>query len=115
MRQCLLEAQLEKLKDGIPEKTVTQFVDPVGAAAGTNTETVTYTLPAVPPPTDEQMATIRRLLEGVEGVHEETITHPCYYIVWEECTKLFNGAKSPEDTAKAIQERLSIFLAERTP
>ena len=113
MRRSVLEAQLEEIRNGAPETTVTQFVDPIAAASGTNTETVTYTLPAVPPLTEEQFTAIRRLLDGIDGVYEDTIGHPCYFIIWEECVNLFKDAKTPEETARAIQDRLTIYLAER--
>ena len=74
---------------------------------------MTYTLPAVPPLTEEQLSTTRRLLDGIDGVYEDTISHPCYRIVWEECVNLFKDAKTPEETARAIQDRLTIYLAER--
>ena len=115
LRQSVLEAQLETLKNGTPERTVTQFVDPSAAAAGTNTETVTYTIPAVDPLTEEQIATVRRLLDGIEGVYGDSASHPIYFAVWEEYAKLYKGARTPEETAKAIQERFSIYLAERAP
>ena len=115
LRQSVLEAQLEILENGTPERTVTQFVDPFGAAAGTNTETVTYTIPAVDPLTEEQIATVRRLLDGIEGVYADSASHPIYFAVWEEYAKLYKGARTAEETAKAIQERFSIYLAERAP
>ena len=115
LRQSVLEAQLETLKNGTPERTVTQFVDPFAAAAGTNTETVTYTIPAVDPLSEEQMATVRRLLDGIEGVYYDTLDHPIYFAIWEEYAKLYKGARTPEETARAIQERFSIYLAERMP
>ncbi|MBR3556634.1 MAG: extracellular solute-binding protein [Oscillospiraceae bacterium] len=115
LRQSVLEAQLEILKNGTPERTVTQFVDPEAAAAGTNTETVTYTIPAVDPLTEEQMATVRRMLDGIEGVYGDSESHPVYFAIWEEYAKLYKGARTAEETAKAIQDRFRIYLAERTP
>ena len=115
LRQSVLEAQLETLKNGTPERTVTQFVDPSAAAAGTNTETVTYTSPALDPLTEEQIATVRRMLDGIEGVYEDSESHPFYYAVWEEFAKFDKGARTAEETAKAVQERFSIYLAERAP
>lgn len=114
LRQSVLEAQLETLKNGTPERTVTQFVDTVGASTGTNTETVTYTIPAIEPLSEEQMATVRRLLDGIEGVYYDTLDHPIYIAIWEEYAKLYKGARTPEETARAIQERFSIYLAERS-
>ena len=114
MRQRVLEARLETLEKGTPERTVTRFVDPEAAAAGTNSETVTYTIPAMPGMTEEEFAVVRRLLDGIEGIYDDTTINPCYNIVWEEYTNLYKGAKSAEDTAKAIQDRLSIFVAERS-
>ena len=61
------------------------------------------------------MATVRRLLDGIDGVYEDTIVQPCYYVIWEECTNLFKDAKTPEETARSIQDRLTIYLAERAP
>ena len=115
MRRSVLETQLETLRNGTPEQSVTQFVDPIAAASGTNSETVTYTIPAMDPLTEEQMATVRRLLDGIDGVYEDTIVQPCYYVIWEECTNLFKDAKTPEETARSIQDRLTIYLAERAP
>lgn len=114
LRQSVLEARLETLKNGTPERTVTQFVDTVGASTGTNTETVTYTIPAIEPLSEEQMATVRRLLDGIEGVYYDTLDHPIYFAIWEEYAKLYKGARTPEETARAIQERFSIYLAERS-
>jgi len=114
LRQSVLEAQLETLKNGTPERTVTQFVDPVGASTGTNAETVTYTIPAIPPLSEEQMATVRRMLDGIEGIYGDSESHPIYYAIWEEYAKLYKGARTPEETAKAIQDRFSIYLAERS-
>ena len=115
MRRSVLEARLEEGRKGAPERTVTQFADPEGAARGTNTETVTVTIPASPPLTEEQYAGFLRLLEGIEGVYADKLTHPCYRIIEEECAGFFRGTKSAEDTGKAVQDRLAIYLAERAP
>ena len=76
LRRSLLEAQLEELENGAPEKTVTRFVDPAAAAAGESSETVTYTVPAAPPLPEEQMATVRRMLDGIEGIYTDPDVHP---------------------------------------
>ena len=115
LMQSVLDAQLEELKNGTPETAVTQFVDATAAAAGTNSETVTYTLPAVPPLTEEQIADIRSLVDRIEAVYHDSLDHPCYYVVWEEISNLMKGAKTPEETAESIQDRLSIYLSERMP
>ena len=115
LRRSVLEARLEEGKKGAPERTVTQFVDPQGAAAGTNMETVTVTIPASPPMTEEAYTEYLCLLDGVEGVYADSWVHPCYRIIAEECVAFFRGVKSAEDTGKAIQDRLSIYLAERAP
>ena len=115
MRLSVLEARLEEGKKGAPERSVTQFVDPEGAAMGTNTETVIVTIPASPPLTEEQYAVFLRLLDGIEGVYADSWVHPCYRIIAEECVAFYRGVKSAEDTGKAIQDRLSIYLAERAP
>ena len=108
------EARLEAAKNGTPETTVTKYVDPSAAVSGENTETVTYTLPAVPPMPEDQITLFRSIVEGAESVYNDSLTHPCYNVIWEECVNLFKGSKNPEDTAKAIQDRLSIYLAERS-
>ncbi len=114
MRRSVLEARLEAAKNGTPETTVTKYVDPSAAVSGENTETVTYTLPAVPPMPEDQITLFRSIVEGAESVYNDSLTHPCYNVIWEECVNLFKGSKNPEDTAKAIQDRLSIYLAERS-
>ena len=113
MRRGVLETRLEEGKKGAPERYVTQFVDPEGAAVGTNMETVIVTIPATPPLTEEQYTVFLRLLDGIEGVYADSWSHPCYRIISKECVAFFRGVKSAEDTGKAIQDRLSIYLAER--
>ncbi|MBR2717281.1 MAG: extracellular solute-binding protein [Oscillospiraceae bacterium] len=115
LRRSVFEAQLAAVENGTPETTVTRYVDPYATSAGDSADTVTYTLPAVPPLSEEAIAVIRRMLDGVEGVYADRAIHPFYYIVTAECTKLFAGAKTPEETARAIQERLGIYVSERTP
>ena len=76
---------------------------------------MTYTIPAMDHLSEEQMATVRRLLDGIEGVYYDTLDHPIYFAIWEEYAKLYKGARTAEETAKAIQDRFRIYLAERTP
>ena len=71
---------MEVAKNGIPETALTKFVDSVGAAAGENSETVTYTIPAVPPMPEEEFELFKCILEGVESVYHDTYDHPCYII-----------------------------------
>ena len=115
LRQSVLDAQLEELKNGIPETAVTQYADAIAAAAGTNAETVTYALPAVRPMTEEDLAAMHAMLDRIEAVYYDSLNHPCYYVVWEECADLLKGAETPEEAARSIQERLGIYLAERMP
>jgi ABC-type glycerol-3-phosphate transport system substrate-binding protein len=113
IRKSVLEAQLERVREGIPETTVTKYVDPEGAANGTNLKTVTRTIPAVPAVSEEQIALFRKILGDVEGIYQDTMLHPCYAIILEECKAFFGGKKTAEETAAAIQSKLSIYLAER--
>ncbi len=113
IRKSVLEAQLERVREGIPETTVTKYVDPEGAANGTNLKTVTRTIPAVPAVSEEQIALFRKILGDVEGIYQDTMLHPCYAIILAECKAFFGGKKTAEETAAAIQSKLSIYLAER--
>ena len=113
IRKTVLEAQLKQAGEGTPETVVTRYRDPEGAAAGTNTETYTVTLPAVPGLTEAELALFRDLLDRVEGLYQDARIHPCYELIYRECAGLFNGQKTSAETAASIQAKMAIYLAER--
>ena len=113
IRKTVLEAQLVQAWEGTPEITVTRYKDPAGAAAGTNLETYTVTTPAVPGLTEAELDLFRDLLDRVEGLYQDTLIHPCYALIFEECKALFNGQKTAAETAASIQSKMAIYLAER--
>ncbi len=113
IRKSVLEAQLAQAREGTPVTTVTRYKDPAGAAAGTNLETYTVTTPAVPGLTEAELDLFRALVDRVEGLYQDTLIHPCYALIFEECKALFNGQKTAEETAASIQSKMAIYLAER--
>ena len=113
IRRSVLEAQLEKAAQGTPETTVTKYRDPFGAAAGTNLETYTVTYPAAPPLPEAQLALFRDILDRAEGLYRDTLIHPCYSLIFDECKALFNGQKTAAETAASIQSKMAIYMAER--
>ncbi len=113
IRKSVLEAQLERAGEGTPETVVTRYRDPAGAAAGTNTETYTVTIPAVPGLTEAELDLFRDLLDRAEGLYQDARIHPCYELVYRECAGLFGGQKTAAETASSIQSKMAIYLAER--
>jgi ABC-type glycerol-3-phosphate transport system substrate-binding protein len=113
IRKSVLEAQLTQAGEGTPETVVTRYRDPAGAAAGTNTETYTVTIPAVPGLTEEELDLFRDLLDRAEGLYQDARIHPCYELIYRECAGLFNGQKTAAETAASIQSKMAIYLAER--
>lgn len=113
IRKSVLEAQLKRAGEGTPETTVTRYKDPAGAAAGTNTETYTVTVPAVPGLSEAELNLFRDLLDRAEGLYQDAVIHPCYALISDECRALFNGQKTSAETAASIQAKMAIYLAER--
>ena len=113
IRKSVLEAQLKRAGEGTPETTVTRYKDPAGAAAGTNTETYTVTIPAIPGLTEAELDLFRYLLDRAEGLYQDAMIHPCYALISDECRALFNGQKTAAETAASIQAKMAIYLAER--
>ena len=113
IRKSVLEAQLQRAGEGTPETVVTRYRDPEGAATGTNTETYTVTLPAVPGLTESELELFRDLLDRAEGMYQDARIHPCYELISRECTGLFYGQKTAAETAASIQSKMTIYLAER--
>lgn len=113
IRKSVLEAQLKQAGEGTPETTVTRYKDPVGAANGTNTETYTVTVPAVPGLSEAELNLFRDLLDRAEGLYQDARTHPCYELIYRECADYFSGKKTSAETAASIQAKMAIYLAER--
>ena len=113
IRKTVLEAQLAQAAEGTPETSVTRYKDPAGAAAGTNLETYTVTTPAIPGLTEPELDLFRDLLDRAEGLYQDTLIHPCYALIFDECKALFNGQKTAAETAASIQSKMAIYLAER--
>ena len=113
IRKSVLEAQLKQAGEGTPETTVTRYRDPVGAANGTNTETYTVTVPAVPGLSEAELNLFRDLLDRAEGLYQDARTHPCYELIYRECADFFIGKKTSAETAASIQAKMAIYLAER--
>jgi len=113
IRQSVLNAQLEKAREGTPEATVTRYVDAQAAAAGTNMRTETVTIPAVPGLTEDQIAIFQKSLGDVEGLYYDDMNHPCYNLIYQELRDFFSGKKTSAETAASIQAKMAIYLAER--
>ena len=113
IRQSVLDAQLEKAREGTPETTETRYVDAYAAAAGTNMRTETVTIPAVPGLTEDQIAILQKSLGDVEGLYYDDMNHPCYNLIYQEMRDFFNGKKTSAETAASIQAKMAIYLAER--
>ena len=113
IRKSILEAQLKRAGDGTPETVVTRYKDPAGAAAGTNTETYTVTVPAVPGLKEAELDLFRDLLDRAEGLYQDARIHPCYELIYRECADFFSGKKTSVETAASIQSKMAIYLAER--
>ena len=113
IRQSVLNAQLEKAREGAPETTETRYVDAAAAAAGTNMRTETVTIPAVPGLTEEQIAIFQKSLEDVEGLYYDDMNHPCYNLIYQELRDFFSGKKTSAETAASIQAKMAIYLSER--
>jgi len=54
---------------------------------------------------------VRELIENIG--HKPVNDHPVQHIVNEDTAAFFAGIRSAEETARIIQSRVSIFLAER--
>ena len=113
IRQSILDAQLEKAREGTPEAIETRYVDAPAAAAGTNMRTETITIPAVPGLTEDQIAVFQKSLGDVEGLYYDDMNHPCYDLIFQELRDFFSGKKTAAETAASIQSKMAIYLAER--
>ena len=113
IRKSVLEDQLNRAGEGVPETAVTRYRDPAGAAAGTNTETYTVIIPAVPGLTEAELDLFRDLLDRAEGLYQDARIHPCYELICRECADFFSGKKTSAETAASIQSKMAIYLAER--
>lgn len=114
MRSSVLEEQLSKLAESTPAHSETVYVDPNGAKAGINTETQTVRYPALKALTPQELSDFRRTLDAVSHIYNEQFTNPCFGIVYEECRALLTGERSAEATAKEIQSKMQLYLAERS-
>jgi len=83
--------------------------------AQSQTETGSATLYGVtvelPIMTEMDATLLRELVSNIE--HTLIIEHPVQHIVNEDIQAFFSGARSAEDTARIIQSRVQILLAER--
>ena len=113
LRVSAIEAQLAAAAEDMPAHSETQYADPYAARAGTNMETKTVEVPAAKGLTEEEQAEFRRILNSVDGVYNDQMTNPCFSIVYEECKLLLMGERDAEATAKEIQSKMELYLAER--
>lgn len=109
-----LESQITAVGEDVPAHSETRYVDPYGAKAGTNMETETVQIPETAGLTEQEIADFRQILDSVELVYNERMTNPCFGIVYEECRGLLTGERDAEATAKAIQSKMELYLAERS-
>ncbi|MBN1775496.1 MAG: hypothetical protein JW817_03420 [Clostridiales bacterium] len=66
----------------------------------------------IPFPTDDRWQdSFKRLALEAEGLYVED--YSLFLILYEEYSYFFNGQKSAEETAKVIQNRVSVYMAER--
>ncbi|NLX27081.1 MAG: extracellular solute-binding protein [Lentisphaerae bacterium] len=108
-----MESVMEQARVSSPATTVTKYVDPEGAAAGTNLETRTYSVPEMVGLTDDQVELFYDILERSDSVYQDAIESPYITIIADECDALFAGDKSAAETAALIQSKLEIYFAER--
>ncbi|NLX27101.1 MAG: extracellular solute-binding protein [Lentisphaerae bacterium] len=108
-----MEAVMEQAQVSSPATTVTEYVDPEGAANGTNLETRTYSVPEMVGLTGDQVELFYSILERSDSVYQDAIESPYITIIADECDALFAGDKSAAETAALIQSKLEIYFAER--
>ncbi len=112
LRTSSLEKLAGKAAEQLPGTVVSSYVDPEGAAAGTNMEMVTRETGTVEAMTAEQIEDVWWLLNHIDGVAVSAVSDEIMAIVREEAAACLLGGRSAEDVAAIIQNRVSTFLAE---
>ena len=106
-----LEARARAAQQEQPPVVTEVFVDPEGAALGTNSATVRVTLPpdqAMDTDAVDQMLSLLDLASGCRGNSDANVTS----IIYQESESYFSDGKPPEEVAKIIQNRVEIYLSE---
>lgn len=114
LRVSSLEAQIAAASGDVPAHSETRYVDPYAAKAGMSMETETVEIPEMKGLTEAEANELRGILDSAAGIYNEQLTNPCFGIVYAECRSLLTGERDAEATAKAIQSKMELYLAERS-
>ena len=106
----VFEKQVAGLLIETESRVETSFVDPIGAALGINTETVTMYIPARKPITDEEVSDLYNILDSLRA--ETRRDSVILDIVIEELRSFFAYQKTIEECARIIQGRAQIYIGE---
>ena len=107
-----LDARAQAAQGEQPPVVTEVFVDPEGAALGTNTAKVQITLPPAPTMDSGAVSEMLSLLDQASGCRGNSDAN-VQSIIYEEAASYFDGGKPPEDVAEIVQNRVEIYLSER--
>ncbi len=112
LRTAALEQLAVEATESLPGQLITEYTDPLAAAAGTDTSTVTMETDAVEAMTTAQIEEMWRLLSHAEWFRASVFSDELLSIVREEAAAFLLGDRAVEDVAAVIQNRVGIYLAE---
>mgnify|MGYP000879084269 CR=1 FL=1 len=107
-----LSVRAQEAEKEIPPTVTDAFANPADAAAGTNMGTVSVTLPPVKGLTEEEIRDMEAVLDQASTFSGNTNVE-IWVIIYDEVDAYFSGQKTAEEVAEIIQNRVSIYLAER--
>ena len=109
-----MEKCISKAMESSPAHTETRYVDTVGAANGTNTETYTVNVPELAGLTQDEVDVFRKLLDKSDTIYQDSMLNEYLRFITDELSAFFYGDKSAEETAKIIQNKMVIYFSEHS-
>ena len=106
------DRRAQKAMEETPPAVTEAYLNPADAALGGNTATAAVTLPPVCGLTQEELDSMRALVDQVSGFGGNTDLE-LRTIIFDEVDAYFSGQKSAQDTADVIQNRAEIYLSEQ--